>query len=453
MKTNKSILGSENIPSLLFKLAVPSTVGMILMALYNVVDTIFVGRAIGPMGIAAVSLCFPIHMFILSMGLLVGVGGASVLSRSLGALEYKKARFILTNAVVTIITLTVLLAVFGQLFLDRLVLILGATADTQLLTQQYLKIILLGSPFFGFSVSGNNILRAQGFAKTAMTAMAISALMNILLDYIFIFIFEMGIVGAALATIISQFFSALFVFVMFVSGKTTTKLNFKYLVLKLSIIKEILSIGVSAFVRTVIGSLLIVIINNSLKTYGNSLYIAVYGIINRLMTFALMPIFGIGQGFQPIAGYNYGARRFQKVKQAFKVSAITASVISLIGYLNLFFLPKIFVSLFTNDPELFNLTISSIKLFSAMIFLVGFQVIGSIFFQAIGKALPAFLLTTSRQALILTPLILILPNFLGVKGIWISFPISDLLAFTLTVIMVRKQFKTIDKKLSNKKES
>ena len=435
VKTN-AILDSEKTGKLLFRFSVPAIIGMIVMALFNVVDTIFVGRGVGPLGIAGVTIVFPIQMFVMAVAQMIGIGGASIVSRALGAGDPERAERTLGTMMLSSLAIGTVIVVLGYIFTDRILSLFGATDTILPYARDYLMIMLVGNLYFPFAVSSNNVIRAEGRAGYAMGTLLISAILNIILDPNFIFSLGMGVRGAAVATVLAKGVTAIWVTFYFVRGKSALKLHLKNFKFHRGITGELFAIGTSSFVRLVAASILVVVVNNILARMGGDLYIAVMGIIVRLMQFFVMPMFGVAQGLQPIVGYNYGAKRYDKTKRAVKIALFVATVISIFGFLLLFLLAKQFFMLFSKDPELIEQGIWPLRYAILLLPLVGAQVIGSSTFQAIGKAVHSIVLSVSRRALFLIPLLFVLPRFLGVSGVWVAFPISDALAFTLTITLL-----------------
>lgn len=437
------ILSDNNIKRLLFKLSLPATVGMIVMALYNVVDAIFIGHGVGTAGIAGVALVFPIQMIVGGIGQMVGIGGASILSRTLGEKNFEKANQILGNVIATVAAFSLAIMLPGLLFMDELLLLFGASPTLLPYAKEYLFYILLGIFMHSLAMALNNLARAEGKAKIAMVTMLVSALMNIVLDAIFIFGFDMGIRGAAIATLISYIASALFVLIYFRSGQSLLRLRLREIRFDFAIQKEIFTIGISAFVRQTTTSLLVILLNHTLGRYGGDLSIAVYGVVMRLTMLIFTPILGISHGFQPIAGYNFGAKNYARTRESFLLAMNVSTWIATGGTLIVFLFPEFLLSIFTTDVALIREGKSAL-LFMVFAFpTVGFQVMGTTLFQATGKATETFILTLSRQILFLIPLVFILPKFFEITGVWLSFPIADVLSAILTLVMlvpVRNQY-------------
>ncbi|MGM0597831.1 MAG: MATE family efflux transporter [Myxococcota bacterium] len=445
-KPDKSkLLGTQSIPKLLFRLSTPAAVGMISIALYNLVDTIFVGRGVSVAAIGAISIVFPVHMIIMGISQLFGIGGASLISRCLGAKEKDKAEKTLGNVISLVFIFSNLMILASYIWMEEILVLFGATPELLPLSMEYLRIVLVGFMFFTYTVSLNNIARAEGAAKIAMTSMLIGAAGNLILDPIFIFMFKLGVSGAALATTISQIFSFVFLLGYFLGGKSVLSLHWKNLKISFELAKEIVSIGISVFVRQTISSLVVIIFFHSLGHYGSDFYISIYGIIHKITMFLFMPLFGLVQGLQPIVGYNYGAKNYKRVVQAIKTTLLVSFIISITFTLIIYIFPHFFFSLFNKSQRLQQEGARIIRIMIVVLPLVGVQIVGSATFLALGKAVPAFILSISRQVLFLIPLLLLLPLFMGLDGVWYSLPLSDICAFILSSTMLYHALK----KLSN----
>lgn len=442
-KNNDEILGTMGIGKLLVKLSVPAMIGMIVNALYNVVDTIYLGRGVGPLAIGGLTIAFPFQMIVMAIGMTIGVGAASVISRNLGSGDRDRAYHAAGTALTISVVLGLMMMIGGAIFLDQLLKLFGASETLLSYARSYLSVILIGIPLISFAMTANNIVRAEGKATTAMVSMLISTGMNIILDPIFIFVFHMGIKGAAIATVISQGLSFLYLLLFFVSGKSSLKLKLIHLVPDFKLLRETVLIGLPAFIRQAGGSVLAVIMNNVLLVYGGDFAISSYGVINKLLMFTLMPLFGIVQGFQPIAGYNYGARKFDRVQQVIKVSIFVTTIMSTLSFFVMMFFPGFLVRLFTTDQQLISLSVSAIRRVVIFIPLIGVQIVGAAFFQSVGKAVPSLILGMTRQIIFLIPLVLILPHFLGLDGVWLSFPGADIGAVTVTFFWLLKELKNL----------
>ncbi len=366
-------------------------------------------------------------------------------SRSLGKRDYDKASNIAGNSFIASFALGTLAAIVVFIFLNPLLRVFGATENILPFARDYLSIVTFGFIFFPFVVSSNNLIRAEGAAKNAMTVMIVGAVVNIILDPIFIFGFNMGIKGAAYATIIAQFSAFLYIILYYILGRSSLKIRMVHFRMKWRIVKEMISLGFASFIRQVSMSILIIVVNNSLRVYGGDITIAVFSVINRVVMFVTMPLFGIVAGAQPMIGFNYGANNMGRVKESLKTSVLSTVAIGAVSFIAFMVIPSKIINLFSTDAELINMGIFPLRMLMLLFPFIGFQVIGSGFFQSIGKARPSIVLSLSRQVLFLIPLVLLLPLLLGINGIWIAFPIADLLAIIVTGILVYRELRKINK--------
>jgi len=447
LNNNNHILADEKVGRLLVNLSTPAMVAMLVTALYNVVDTIYIGRGVGPMAIAGITIVFPIQMLVMAIAMMVGIGGASVISRALGAGDYEKANTTFGNVLLSIVIFGLSLAFLGNIFIDQLLALFGASDTILPYARDYARIILLGTVFFSFSMSSNNVVRSEGRAKVAMTTMLISAILNIILDPIFIFGFKWGIKGAAAATVISQIVTVLYLAYYFYSGKSSLTLHLRNLRLKSVIMREIVVVGSPSLVRQLSASVMIVVINNTLRVYGGDISIALFGIMHRMLMFVSMPLFGIAQGMQPIVGFNYGAKRYDKAKRVLALSIKATTIVSTAGAIFLISFSKIIISIFTKDTELIRMGVPAVRIFIMSLPVFGFQVVGSTLFQAIGKAREALFLTVSRQ-IFLIGLILVLPRLFKLTGVWMTFPLTDFVFFFVTLLLYLPQLREFDRNIA-----
>lgn len=434
-------LSTEKISKLLIKQAVPASIGFLIMSIYSIVDTIYVGRWIGPLAIGAITVVMPISFLISSIGMAVGVGGSSIISRALGGRNKKRAQKTFGNMVNVTLHFAVILLIFGFILDDEILKLFGGKGDILPYAKEYFRVILIGVPFLTWAMMSNNVIRAQGRPKVAMLVMVIPAILNIILDPIFIIILDMGLAGAAWATTISYIISAGYALYFFLKGNSEISFIFNYFKLELGLIREIFAIGSITLARQGSISLLIVVLNHSLYYYAGEMGITVYGIINRVMMFALFPIIGIVQGFLPIAGFNYGANKIDRVKLSISISIRYAMVLASCILLIIFIFSDNVVTAFTTDVNLIKDSSFALIFVFMMSPLIAVQMVGAGYFQAIGKALPALLLTMTKQGFFLIPLVLILPKFYGVNGIWYSFPIADILSAGVTWVFLQKEIK------------
>jgi len=447
MNEHSKSLGEESIPKLLKKLSIPATMGMMVNALYNFVDTVFLGRFVGTNAIGALAISFPIQMIIMGFGTMIGIGAASAASRALGAKETEKADNIVGNAFLAVVVIGLLLVTLGRQFLTPILNLFGATETLLPMAYDYMNIIFLGSIFLTISMVSNNIIRAEGNAKTAMYSMMIGTGFNIIMDPIFIKVLGMGIKGAALATVLGQVLGFIYVTNYFYRGKSNFKIMPHHLKPNFEYLKEIFTVGFPTFMRQIAGSLLAIVMNNSLAFYGGDLAISVYGVINRVLMFILMPMFGIVQGFQPIASFNYGAKNFKRVIETVKISTKYLIVYSTFGFLIIQIFPNSIMRIFNNDADLIIMGSKAIRFITILIPLIGVQIIAASLFQALGKAKPALIISMSRQTLFLIPLVLIMPkiNNFGLIGIFAAFPIADFMAIVLSFILLKKEINLLHK--------
>ncbi|WP_026477919.1 MATE family efflux transporter [Alkaliphilus transvaalensis] len=439
MNQHSKMLATEKIWKLLLKLSAPAMLGMVVNSLYNLVDTIFVGQFIGKMAIAGLTIVFPIQLLVMAVAQTIGIGGASMISRSLGAGDVEKAEKTMGNMMTLTLVISLAIALLGTIFIVPILKLFGASEEVLPYAVEYMRIIIWGTFFFVFALTSNNIIRAEGNAKVAMVTMIISAGLNIILDPLFIVVFDWGITGAALATVLSQAVTVLYLVHYFLKGKTTVKFKMKNLTFEKEIVKEIIAVGSSSFVKQASGSISAIILNNSLRIYGGDSAIAVYGIINRLLNFTFMPMLGIVYGFQPIVGFNYGAKLLDRVRETIKLSIIATTIFSIAGFLLLMIFPRFFFSIFTKDASFINDGVASMQMVILALPLIGFQIVGASIFQSFGKARQSLFLNSSRSVLFLIPLALILPLFFQINGLWMAFPVADLLASIVTFIMVAKE--------------
>ncbi|MBD3366750.1 MAG: MATE family efflux transporter [Candidatus Eisenbacteria bacterium] len=434
------VLSDTDIGALLWRLSIPATIGMVVMATYNLVDAIFIGRGVGPLGIGGLAICFPVQLLVMSIGTLLGVGGASIISRALGAGNEARAHNTLGNVLTLVLIISGAIMAVGFSSIEQVLTLFGATEELLPYSRRYLSVILWGTVFRCYVMSHHNIVRSEGRARVAMTSMLIGALLNIALDPIFIFGLDMGLRGAALATVIAQAASTVFLALYFATGRSGLSMGFADLRLRWSIVRETLAVGASSFGRMAAGSVVLVVLNRSLAYYGGNMAIAGYGIVNRLLHFLFMPVIGFGQGLQPVAGFNYGARRFDLAKLALRISTIRSTVFVASAFVVLYVFARPLVGFFTDDRELIELTADALRIISLAFPLIGIQMMGTVTFQAFGRAGPAVFLSLSRQIILLIPLVLILPRFLGLDGIFWAFPAADTTATAVTVAMLLREF-------------
>ena len=442
MQTSKSSnLGTETISKLLIKQAVPASIGILVMSLNILVDTIFVGQWIGSTAIAAINVVLPVSFFIAALGMSIGVGGSSIISRALGANNKQKALKTFGNQISLTLLFTVTFAAFGLYFVEQLIPAFGGKGNIYEPAKVYYEIILYGVPVLAFVMMGNTVIRAEGKPKFAMYAMLIPSIGNLVLDYIFIGVLDFGMAGAAWATTGSYIVSFLFIFWYFLSSNSELKINLKHFYLQKDIVSEIGALGFVTLARQAVVSVTFLLVNNALFDYGGETSITAYAIVGRMSMFALFPVFGITQGFIPIAGYNFGSQQYDRVKEVIYTAIKYATILGTLVFVALMFFPEIITRWFTTDQDVINITPNNMRLAFAAVPILALQLIGSAYFQAVGKALPALLLTLTRQAIFFIPLMYIMPLYFGELGIWISFPIADVLATIVTAYFLRREVK------------
>ena len=452
MKRNSDALGTDSISSLLVKQAVPASIGILVMSLNMIVDTIFVGRWIGPKAISAITVVVPVTFFIAAIGLAIGIGGSSVLSRALGAEDHKKALRVFGNQTTLTFFTSGILAVLGLVFQNYLIEFFGADESFKDLALTYYRIVLYGIVMLSMCMMGNNVIRAEGKPKFAMYAMLLPAIGNIFMDYLLIKVFDMGMAGAAWATFISYFICFAFIFWFFIA-KSELRLNLKSFFLKRSIVNEINALSFVTLARQGTIAVLTILLNNVLITHGDALDVASYGIISRMLMFALFPVIGVNQGFLPIAGFNYGAKKFERVRESINTSIKYSGILALFIFATIMLFSSEIVSVFlsnsesldaatlADNKEILRRTPTALRWVFAATPVIIIQLIGASYFQAIGRAVPALLLSLTKQGFFLIPLLLILPPFMGVFGVWIAFPIADVLSTIVTGYYLNKAVK------------
>ena len=446
MKEQTRFLGEEKISRLLVQLSLPAIIGMMVQASYNIVDALFIGRGVGALGLAGTAVAFPFQLMVLAVATTGGVGAASVISRNLGSGNVERADRALGTLLSTSLAFSAIALLLIRAFMDPMLAALGTTTDTFPYAKTYLSVILFGIPLQIMGIGLNNAVRAEGRARIAMGTMLISALTNIALDPIFIFGLHMGIAGAAWATVISQGAVVIWLGHFYLTGRSSLTLRIGHLLPQWNLLREMLAVGASEFARLSANTVLVTILVRSLGSYGSELDVAAYGVISRVLSLTFMPIFGVGQGLQPILGYNYGARRYDRAHEVIYRSVFMASGFAVAAFLSLTLLPGPIFGLFTADAELRKIGAWSLRLMNLALFSVGFQVMGAATFQALGKAGPALFLSLSRQVLLFIPMLILMPRFFGLAGVWLAFPVSDLLASILTLCFFLPEMRDLKKK-------
>jgi len=440
---SSNVLGTEPIKKLLLKQSVPAGIGFLVMSINSIIDTIFVGHFVGATGIAAIAVVLPISFFISSIGLAIGIGGASIISRALGKGDKIKAGKTFGTQIVITIGMALLLLACGYIFREFVLDLFGGKGTILEPSKVYFNVVLFGTPFLAWAMMSNNVVRAEGKPKVAMMVMVLPAIINIILDPILIIGFNMGLYGAAWATTIAYISSATYVLVFFLRGKSEIKLASGYYRIHPDIAKEIFQIGGVSLARQGSVTILIIVLNQTLFRFGGETGVAIYGIISRLMMFSLFPVMGVVQGYMPIVGYNFGAGSNNRVIETVKTAIKYGTGLACVIFFVVVFFPTMIVRSFTNDANLLAIAPHALRMVFLALPLIALQLIGSSYFQAIGRPGPALLLTLTKQGFFLIPLVLILPRFFDLEGVWYSFPIADVLSTIITALFLNIALKKL----------
>ena len=438
---------SKKISRLVWDYALPAIVGMVVSALYSIVDRIFLGHGVGTMAMSGLVIAFPVMILTSSLGLLVGIGASSRISLALGEKNKERAELILGNSLLLLIVFNIILTALFLIFLDPILLAFGANELTLPYAREYLQIIIPGNIFVSTCFCFNNMMRSSGDPKKAMYTMFIGAGCNVILTPIFIFGLGMGIRGAAVSTVISMFIGMVFVMRHFIHPNSTIRLRKKNIRFDWAIIMAIVSIGLSPFLMQGATTFVAVLMNTQLMQYGGEIAVAAFGIYNSMAMLIIMVAVGLNQGMQPIIGYNYGAQNYDRVKQTFYYGLRVATVITSIGFLMGMFLPRALANAFTSDPELIDMSVRGIRLAMIAFPIIGFQIVVSNYFQSIGQAANAVVLSLSRQILFLIPALWILPRVLGLDGVWVAGPVSDVVSAMISIGFLIHLTRALQKKI------
>lgn len=440
MDNNKATLelGTKPIGRLLMQYAMPAIIAMTASSLYNMVDSIFIGQGVGPMAISGLALTFPFMNLGAAFGAAVGVGASTCISVKLGQKDYGIAQRILGNTVTLNVIVGLLFSVVSLLFLDDILYFFGASPRTIPYARDYMVIILLGNVFSHMYFGMNAVLRAAGKPRQAMYATMFTVVMNTLLDPLFIYVFDMGIQGAAFATILSQMMALTWQMKLFTDRRELLHLQRGTFGLDGRLVRNIIAIGMSPFLMNVCACIVVIFINKGLLAYGGDLAVGAYGIVNRVAFVFVMIVMGINQGMQPIAGYNYGAQRNDRLMRVLKLSMIAATAVTTTGFLIAEIFPRECARLFTSDDQLLDMSAHGMRIVMFSFPIIGYQMVVTNFFQSIGRASVSIFLSLSRQMLFLLPMLIILPQFFGADGVWLSMPVSDTVASVVTAIVMVK---------------
>ncbi len=438
-------LGTENIRKLLMRYAIPAIVAMTAASLYNMMDSIFIGHGVGSLGIAGLAVTFPFINLAAAFGSLVGVGASAVVSMKMGQKDLKSAEAVLGNVILMNIVIGSLFMAVCLIFLDPILYFFGASEATLPYARDYMKIILYGNIITHVYMGLNEVMRASGYPQRAMAATLFAVAINGVLNALFIFVFDMGIQGAALGTIVAQLLALTGVIFHFSSSKSFIRFKRGIFHIKRHIIGAMLAIGLAPFLMNLCSCLVVLLINNGLKNLGGDMYVGAFGIINRISFLFFMIVMGFNQGMQPIVGYNFGAKQYDRVIRTLKYTIFCAVGTTTLGFLLCQLFPRTIIYMFTTDADLINISEHGLRLIVAMLPIVGFQMVTTSFFQSIGMAKKAIFLSLTRQLIFLVPCLMILPQIWGTNGIWGSIPVADFAAAITSGLMLGYQLKKFNK--------
>ena len=441
LKGKATELGTERIGKLLGQYAVPAIIAMTASSLYNMVDSIFIGHGVGPMAISGLAITFPLMNLAAAFGSLVGVGASTLISVKLGQKDYSTAQHILGNVVSLNLVIGIAFTIVTLALLDPILCFFGASDVTLPYARDYMVTILLGNVVTHMYLGLNSVLRSAGHPQKAMAATIFTVITNTLLDPLFIYGFDMGIRGAAVATVLAQIISLAWLVRMFSNRHELLHFRRGIYRLKSILVENIISIGMAPFLMNLASCFIVILINKGLMRYDGDLAVGAFGIVNRIVFLFVMVVIGLNQGMQPIAGYNFGARQYHRVNEVLKTTILAATAITTSGFLVGMCIPDLTVSAFTTDEQLIRLSAHGLRVTLLLFPIVGFQMVTSNFFQSIGMARKAIILSLSRQVLVLIPCLFILPLFFGSAGIWYSMPVSDGIASLIAAILLIRQFR------------
>jgi putative MATE family efflux protein len=431
-----NILDTDRVGWLLVKLATPAFFGMFVQTLYNVVNTIFIGHFVGPLAIAGLSIVFPLQMLAMGIGMMVGMGGSSLISRFIGSGNVSDAERTIGNGISVSIIISLGATAVVLPLVNFWLRLIGASDEVLPFAREYLIIIMGGTVFNVFAMSLLSFTRAEGNARVGMIAMILGAVLNIILDAIFIVWLRLGVTGAAMGTVIAQIVSMIYLLSYYVSGSSYLKIHLRNLRLDYSILRQMFAIGVAAFVQTIAGSLSAMLLLHMVVRYGGDVALGAFGIIQRVMMFATMPAMVFAQGLQPVLGFNYGAKRYHLALKVVSIAAVVSTSLSMTGFLVLYFFPGPIMRIFTNDVPLIDMGVHASRLVFLSMPLMGAVMIGQTIFQAIGKALQSFITAIVRPVVFLIPAVLLMSRFWQLDGVFLAFPASDVLTLILVITLL-----------------
>ena len=443
-------LGTKNVSSLLFQYAMPAIIAMTAAAIYHITDGIFIGRgAGGPLAISGFALTFPFMNLGAAFGTFVGIGAAALMSLRLGQKDYDAAEKILGNLIILNIIIGFIFSAVSLIFLEKILFFFGASEQTMPYAKDFMKVTLIGNIITHLYFGLNGMLRSLGKPTTSMVCTIFTVIINLILNPLFIFGFKLGIKGSAMATVIAQTIVLMWQLTRFVDKKSVVRISRKIFRFNKRIAYDIFSIGLSPFLMNLAACAIVILINTTLVKFGGDLAVGAYGIINRIAFLFVLIVMGLNQGMQPIAGYNYGAKLYDRVSEVLKKTIIYATIVMCFGFLVVEIFPKSIAAIFTDSKqhseEQIKITIEGLRYVFIFFPIIGFQMVVSTFFQSIGMASKAIILSLTRQVIFLIPFLLILPRFLEIKGVWISMPLSDFISTIVTATLLVIHLKKMKK--------
>ena len=439
-------LGTKPVGALLLQYALPAIVAMVASSLYNMVDSIFIGQGVGAVAISGLAITFPFMNLSAAFGAAIGVGSSTFLSVKLGQRDYEIANRILGNNAMLNIIVGIGFGAICLLFLDPILRFFGASDATLPYAREYMQIILVGNAVTHLYFGQNAVLRAASKPKMAMYITIFTVIFNALLDPLFIYTFQMGIRGAAYATVLAQFVALCWQWRLFSDKEELLHFEYDKFRIEMPIVRNIIGISISPFAMNACACLVVIFINNSLVSYGGDMAVGAYGIANRIAFIFVMVTMGVCQGMQPIAGYNYGAENYHRMLEVLRLASITGTAVCFVGFLIAMLIPETCARLFTSDPTLIGYSVLALRYMMCTFFFIGAQMVITNFFQSIGKAKISIFLSLSRQLIFLVPLIYILPQYMGLDGVWLSMPVSDIVAAVMAYVMIFMYIKKFKRK-------
>ncbi|MDR0434841.1 MAG: MATE family efflux transporter [Gracilibacteraceae bacterium] len=440
-------LGAGKIGKILWKYSLPAIVGMMVSSAYNIISRVFVGQTEGMLALSGVAVAYPVNIIIIAFSMLITIGATALISIKLGEKNPEDAERIIGTSFVALIAISLILVFFIVLFLEPVLRLLGATDDIMPFAKEFMIFSLLGIPFIGLGYGMNNFIRAAGNPRKAMVTQIVGAIVSVGLTALLVYVLRLGVKGAALAAVCAQALAAALVLQHLLSPRSGSalRLRLKYIRIEPRLLRGILSVGVAPFAAQAAASLVLIFFNNRLKIYGGDAAIAAYAAINGIMMVLVMPVMGMAQGVQPIVGFNFGARKYDRVKKAEYSAMMIATLMTILGFLLAELFPQTLIRFFGGDESFTGMGVHGLRVFMAMYAFVGMQIMGSQYFQATGRGAVALVLTLTRQCIFLLPALFILPYFFGLQGIWLAGPVSDTFAGVVTMILFARDMKRLSR--------